>query len=156
MRGRWFVKFYAVKTLEVKNMNDQDNTLIDGCSAIKALFDEYSSEKYAAEYMHRRRWLRNAFKNYRSASSEVQSYLGGLVEQHAKCRTIGNAEYERRHNAFVMMYITERMYSTKKIARMQNITIRTLWNDLNRVLDDLMLLAFGVDGMKPIALSEQH
>lgn len=34
---------------------------------------------------------------------------------------------------------------------MQQLTTRAVWKDINHVLDDMMLLAFGVDGIKPTA-----
>lgn len=127
-----------------------DTTAQDGTQELNVLFDEYTSREYAAGYMQRRQWLRSAFRNYRSSSPEEQGYLKRLVELHTEgCRIRGSTESRRRHNAFVLAYITDRKHTPKEIARMQRLTQRAIWKDLNHVLDEMMLLAFGVDGIKP-------
>lgn len=129
-----------------------DTAMIEGIRELNSFFAEYNGEKYVAGYMHRHQWLRSAFRNYRSSSPEVQGYLKRLVELHTEeCRARGSAESRRRHNAFVLTYITDQKYTPKEIARMQRITTRAVWKDLNHVFDDMMLLAFGVDGIKPKA-----
>lgn len=129
---------------------DFDTTAQKGIQAVNSLLAEYASEEYATGYMRRRQWLRSAFRNYRSSSPEEQCYLKQLVELHTEdCRIMGSTESRRRHNAFVLTYITDRKHTPKEIARMQRITPRMVWKDLNSVLDDMMVFAFGVDGMKP-------
>ena len=129
-----------------------DTAVIEGIHALNSLFAEYASEEYATGYMQRRQWLRSAFRNYRSSSPEEQGYLKRLVEMHTEeCRIRGSTESRRRHNAFVLAYITDRKHTPKEIARMQRLTQRAVWKDLNHVLDEMMLLAFGVDGIKPIS-----
>lgn len=127
-----------------------DITVLEGTHVLNSLFAEYASEEYVTGYMQRRQWLRSAFRDYRSSSPEEQRYLKRLVELHTEeCRIRGSTESRRRHNAFVLAYITDRKHTPKEIARMQRITPRMVWNDLNSVLDDIMVFAFGVDGMKP-------
>lgn len=129
---------------------DFNTTVQEGIQAVNSLFSEYASENYAAAYIQRRHWLRNAFRNYRSSSPEEQCYLKQLVELHTEdCRIMGSAESQRRHNAFVLTYITDRKYTPKEVAMIQRITPRMVWKDLNHVFDDMMILAYGVDGMKP-------
>ena len=129
---------------------DFDTTVQEGTQVLNSLFAEYASEEYVTRYTRQHQWLRSAFRNYRSSSPEEQRYLKRLVELHTEeCRIRGSTESRRRHNAFVLAYITDRKYTPKEIARIQRITPRMVWKDLNLVLDDLMVLAFGVDGMKP-------
>lgn len=129
-----------------------DITVLEGTQVLNSLFAEYASEEYVTRYTQRRQWLRSAFRNYRSSSPEEQRYLKRLVELHTEeCRIRGSTESRRRHNAFVLAYITDRKHTPKEIARMQRITPRMVWKDLNFVLDDMMVFAFGVDGMKPNA-----
>lgn len=83
--------------------------------------------------------------------TEIGVYLKRPVELHTEeCRIRGSTESRRRHNAFVLVYITDQKHTPKEIARMQRLTPRAVWKDLNHVLDEMMLLAFGVDGIKPI------
>ena len=136
---------------------DFDTTVQEGIQAVSSLFSEYASAEYATGYMQRRQWLRNAFRNYRSSSPEDQCYLKLLVELHTEeCRISGSTESRRRHNAFVLAYITDRKYTPKEIAMIQRITPRMVWKDLNYVLDDMMVFAFGVDGMKPNTQEGSH
>jgi len=129
---------------------DYETMLRPGWDALDELFSRYESEEYAAEYLCRQQLLRGAFKNYRSLDPKAQSYLKRLMESHtAQCRINGGTEGKRRHNTFVLTYITDRIFSPKEIARLQGITLRAMYKDLNHVLDDLMVLAFGVDGIKP-------
>lgn len=129
-----------------------DITVLEGTQVLNSLFAEYASEEYVTRYTQQRQWLRSAFRNYRSSSPEEQRYLKRLVELHTEeCRIRGSTESRRRHNAFVLAYITDRKHTPKEIARMQRLTPRAVWKDLNHVIDDMMILAFGVDGMKPNA-----
>ena len=117
---------------------------------LNLLMEEYETTQYAADYLQRRQCLRELFTGYRTATPELKEYLSRLVDCHTEnCRGIEKSEIRRRHNAFVLRFISERQYSPKEIARIQGITLRTVHNDLNCVLDDLMVLAFGVDGVKP-------
>lgn len=129
---------------------DYEIMLQPGWDALNELFSRYESEEYATEYLFRRRGLRGAFKSYRSLEPEAQSLLKRLMEAHtAQCRINGGGECKRRHNTFVLTYIADWKFSPKEIARLQGITLRVVYKDLNHVLDDLMVLAFGVDGVKP-------
>ena len=128
---------------------DYDAILRPSWDAMNELFSQYESEEYAAEYLCRRQRLRDAFKNYRSLDPKAQSLLKKLLEAHTtQCRK-GGAECKRRHNTFVLTYIADRKFSPKEIAKLQGITLRAVYKDLNHVLDDLMVLAFGVEGVKP-------
>lgn len=129
---------------------DYETMLRPGWDALNELFSRYESEEYATEYLFRRQRLRGAFKSYRSLDPEAQSLLKRLMEAHtAQCRINGGVECKRRHNTFVLTYIADWKFSPKEIARLQGITLRVVYKDLNHVLDDLMVLAFGVDGVKP-------
>lgn len=129
---------------------DYETMLRPAWKAMNELFSRYETEEYAAEYLRRRQRLREAFRNYRILDPEAQGFLKELMEIHTtQSRINGSSECKRRHNTFVLTYIAERKSSTKEIARMQGITLRAVYKDLNHVLDDLMVLAFGVDGVKP-------
>lgn len=129
-----------------------DTAELEGARVLNSFFAEYPSEEYAEAYIQRRQGLRNAFRNYRTASPEGQKYLKQLLELHTEqCRIYGSTESRRRHNTFVLAYMTTQKYTPKEIARTQRITTRAVWKDLNHVLDDLMVLVFGVDGIKPKA-----
>lgn len=119
-------------------------------SAAPDTLRKYAKTNCVADYEQRRQWLRELTANYRSACGDHKAFVTQLVELHEQlCRGFGADEYRRRHNSFVMAYITDRSYSYKEIASIQGITHRTVGKDIDHVLDDFMLLAFGVDGIKP-------
>lgn len=131
-------------------LSDYETVLRPGWDALNEQFSRYESKEYAAEYLYRWQRLRGAFKSYRTLESEAQKFLKNLIEIHTtQCRINGGGECKRRHNTFVLTYIADRKFSPKEIARLQGVTLRAVYKDLNHVLDDLMVLAFGVDGIKP-------
>lgn len=126
---------------------DFDTAEMDSLSSIMA---EYETPEYADAYLQRRQQLRNIFASYRSATPEQKERLNDLVKRHTEnCHTTENSEIRRRHNTFVLRYIADRQYTPKEIARIQGITVRTVYKDLNRVLDDMMVLVFGDEGLPP-------
>lgn len=121
-----------------------------GSKLLYSLVVEYETSQYEADYLQRRQCLRELFAGYRTATPELKKYLSRLVDCHTKnCRGIEALEIRRRHNTFVLRFIAERKYTHKEIARIQGVTLRQVYKDLNCVLDDLMVLAFGCDGVKP-------
>ncbi len=114
---------------------------------------ENNRPEYIDTYNQMRTILRTEFLNYRSAPPEKRQFLWDLMEKH-KLQSFG-AEDRRRHNSFVLMYLTEQKFSPKEIAQIQRIRERTFWKDLNHVLDDLMVLAFGIAGIKPCTFQHQ-
>ena len=118
-----------------------------------AMIRENGRIEYATTYSQMRDLLRNAFRNYRSASPEEKKMLSGLLEKH-KLQSF-STEDRRRHNSFVLMYLTDQKFSPKEVAQIQGIRERTFWKDLNHVFDDLMVLAFGIAGIKPRTFQHQ-
>lgn len=119
-------------------------------SAAPDTLRKYAKTNCVADYEQRRQWLRELTANYRSACGDHKAFVTQLVELHEQlCLGFGADEYGRRHNTFLMAYVTDRKYSYKEIASIQGITRRTVGKDIDHVLDDMMLLAFGVDGIKP-------
>lgn len=119
-------------------------------SAAPSDLREYAMANCPVDYLQRRQWLLDMSTNYRSTNGDKQAFVAQLVELHASlCLEAEADEHRRRHNSFIMAYITDRSYSYKEIASIQGITHRTVGKDIDHVLDDFMLLAFGVDGIKP-------
>lgn len=123
-------------------------------SAAPGNLQQYAMKHCSADYAQRRQWLRDMTASYRSTDGDDQAFISQLVEIHAAlCLEFEADEYRRRHNTFLMAYITDRKYSYKEIASIQGITHRTVGKDIDHVLDDLMILAFGASGIKPGTLS---
>ena len=136
---------------------DYNAAELRGYELLHSLIAEYETPQYAADYLQRRQCLRELFAGYRTATPELKKYLGWLVDCHTEnCRGIEKSEIRRRHNTFVLRFIVERKYTHKEIARIQGVTLRAVYKDLNCVLDDLMVLVFGVDGMKPKKLQQRN
>lgn len=119
-------------------------------SAAPSDLRQYALAHCPDDYAQRRQWLRDMTANYRSTDGENHAFIAQLVELHASlCMEAEADEHRRRHNSFLMAYITNRKYSYKEIASIQGITRRTVGKDIDHVLDDMMLLAFGIDGIQP-------
>lgn len=109
-----------------------------------------NSEEYRNQYDSLRQDLRDRFRKYRSSPPQDRATLDSMIGSHAAfCLLQNDATARRRHNSFVLMYITDRNYSISQIAKIQGTTSRNVSRDLNHVLDDLMILAFGIDGLPP-------
>lgn len=118
-------------------------------AAPKAL-QQYAVLNCAGNYEQRREWLRELTCNYRVSCGDDRKFIDQLVVTHSLlCLEFEADEYRRRHNSFVMARISEQAYSLSEIASIQGITRRTVGKDIDHVLDDMMLLAFGIDGIKP-------
>ena len=66
---------------------------------------------------------------------------------HAKyCRNRKNDTIIRQHNSFVMRYVYG--YSCRDIAKKQILNPRTVPRDIDAVFRDLMVLVYGVDGLR--------
>ena len=119
-------------------------------SAAPDALRQYAMANCSVDYEQRRQWLRELTANYRLTDGDSLAFVNQLVELHASlCLESEADEYRRRHNSFLMAYITDRKYSYKEIASIQGITRRTVGKDIDHVLEDMMLLAFGIDGIKP-------
>ncbi len=115
---------------------------------IESLFDLYLTDEYARDYHARLSALRALYEGYSTATQETKEILNQLLTAHASyCKQQGKTELLREHNTFVLRYVAG--YSAKEIARNFNGSLRTVFRDISAVFDNLMLLAFGVDGLKP-------
>lgn len=115
---------------------------------IEAFFRWYNTDEYVAEYNARLKALRALYEGYSTATNENKEILNHLLTTHASyCKQQGKPELLREHNTFVLRYVAG--YSAKEIARNSNGSLRTVFRDISGVFENLMLLAFGVDGIKP-------
>lgn len=109
-----------------------------------------SSAEYLSEWKLLRKGLRNIFRKYHTSTPAVKKELEHLIELHAEmCRIRKDAESKRRHNSFVLMYMADSTWSLSQIAQLHSMTRRAAAKDLDHVLDDLMILAYGIDGLPP-------
>lgn len=110
---------------------------------IEAFFRWYDTDEYVAEYNARLKALRALY-----STAENREILNHLLTVHANyCKQQRKPELLRKHNTFVLRYIAGQ--SAKEIARSYNVSVRMVFRDISDVFDNLMLLAFGVDGLKP-------
>lgn len=111
-------------------------------------FDWYDTDDYLERYKSRQKALRAMFEGYRYANGEDRKLMDYLLKAHATiCKQQGKPDAMRKHNAFVLRYVAGA--STKEAACRLNICTATVCRDVSVVLDDMMVLAFGVAGMVP-------
>ena len=71
-----------------------------------------------------------------------------LLKTHATiCKQQGKPDAMRKHNAFVLRYVAGA--SVKEVAVHSHVSKSTVFADILWVLDNMMLLAFGVEGLIP-------
>lgn len=99
-------------------------------------------------YEKRRKNLREAFRNMRlmEANSPSRIWLESLMSKSKLYAEKTGREYPRRHNTFVQYFITDG--SDRMISRQQRINVRTVYKDLEHVLDKMMIFAYGIDGIQ--------
>lgn len=101
------------------------------------------------DYKKLRQELKNIFRNSRECSKNDPSrkFVERLIKMHETLsRTSKNAFLIRRHNAFVLHCLYG--YSTRIIAQKQNVDPREIYRDINMVFDNIMVLVFGIDGLR--------
>lgn len=132
------------------NITDFAEEIIEGQHLLCTTMLRNNSAEYQTMYELLRKELRNAFRNYRASSPSERRIMEQLIGSHAKlCIIQKDVAAKRRHNSFVLMYMANEDYSLTQIAQLQGITRRTVGKDIDHVLDDMMLFAFGIDGIKP-------
>lgn len=70
-----------------------------------------------------------------------------LDAYHAECAN-GNDLTQRRWHILELSYLGEKRHEAEEIASIEHISKRAVYYDLNRALDDIAVLFFGVDGIR--------
>ena len=108
----------------------------------------YETDDYCRKFYARQKALRAMFENYRSATGEDRKLMDYLLKTHATlCKQQGKPDAMRKHNAFVLRYVAGA--SVKEVAVHSHVSKSTVFADILWVLDNMMLLAFGVEGLIP-------
>lgn len=115
---------------------------------MEMFFDWYDTDDYLERYKSRQKALRAMFEGYRSATGEDRKLMDYLLQTHAAfCKQQGKPDAMRKHNAFVLRYVAGA--SVKEVAIHSHVSKSTVFADILWVLDNMMLLAFGVEGLIP-------
>ena len=110
--------------------------------------DWYDTDDYLERYKSRQKALRAMFEGYRSATGEDRKLMDYLLKTHATlCKQQRKPDAMRKHNAFVLRYVAGA--SVKEVAVHSRVSKSTVFADILWVLDNMMLLAFGVEGLIP-------
>jgi len=80
----------------------------------------------------------------------MKDWVEELVKKHAAlCKKAEDKEERIRwHNAMVYKYMIKNIYPDSVIARKLGISEDTFYSDMRKALDDMMVLAFGIDGIR--------
>ena len=99
-------------------------------------------------YKLKREQLREAFKNMRhmEENSPSRIWLESLINKSKLYAEKTGREYPRRHNTFVQFFITDG--TDRMVSWYQRINRRTVYKDIDHVLDKMMIFAYGIDGIK--------
>lgn len=100
----------------------------------------------------RKQFLIKTFREYRSMNNDcsMKAWVEELVKKNAAlCKKSEDKEERIRwHNAMVYKYMTKNIYPDPVIARKLGISEDTFYSDMRKVLDEMMVLAFGIDGIQ--------
>lgn len=97
-----------------------------------------------------RKFLVQCLEQYREekAESHKKWFIDFLVEKHKKSFVYKHDEfYKVRHNLLVMTYMLKESYSKRKILQELKITEAVYQRNLEKGIDELMILAFGIYGL---------
>lgn len=126
--------------------------------------DELLNEEYDAMYqdvgllMKNYRKLKAHYSHVSPETLEVSSICSmhrktGLMMAHvdkmlvayeAMCNEASNPDEARRWNALYLRYIDEKRLSIDEIAAVLNIDKRTYYRDINKAMEDMAVLLFGI------------
>jgi len=109
------------------------------------LLENYGLDDYARARLK----LQKFFQNYRNREKNdpLRFWTERLIKRHERyCRNTRNDLLIRQHNSFVMKYVYG--YSAKDIAQKQILNIRSVYKDIDAVLDNMMIIVYGIDGLR--------
>lgn len=103
-----------------------------------------------ARYAKRRQWVRGIFEGYRQLAPD--SPAKALIDltmptYESYCKGQGTAA-ERRYRVFSQRFLSPDAGNNRAAAMREYISDRQIYRDIDRALDDLMVLVFGVDGVR--------
>lgn len=108
----------------------------------------YETDDYCRKFYARQKALRAMFESYRSATGEDRKLMDYLLKTHATlCKQQGKPDAMRKHNTFVLRYVAGA--GVKEVAVHSHVSKSTVFADILWVLDNMMLLAFGVEDLIP-------
>ncbi len=84
-----------------------------------------------------------------ATSRRVMRYINKALDAYkAACESSQKPERSRRWRVIRAMYISDTEQSAEDIAETEHIDSRTVYKDINRGVEDLAVLIFGVGGLK--------
>ena len=91
--------------------------------------------------------LRKMFQSYNALKSPQRSRLDQLIIRHRDyCLRESNDQYIREHNSFILHYVNG--MSTKNTALSQVLSRRTVYKDIDAVLDRMLVYMLGFYGIR--------
>lgn len=115
---------------------------------LEQFFRWYDTAEYAADYTARCEALRGLFSGYQSATGKDKEFMNRLLTAHARySRQCSKSGMQRKHNTFILRYVAG--ISEREIGRNLNVSVRTVFRDISDVIENMMVLAFGVYGLHP-------
>lgn len=102
-------------------------------------------------YYYRREILLNMLKAYRSGlSNSERKFIDFLIERHRGAYEYHKQDefYRVRHNILVLRYVVLEPMGKRNICNRLNIKVSVYERNLEKGIDELMIHAFGVDGIR--------
>lgn len=120
---------------------------VNDAQVITEMFNEMDNWSYGQIQIEIREKLRRMFLKYNTLESLSRERLDKLVFQHKQyCSNSRNTSHIRQHNTFAIYYIND--IPPKRVAVGQGINCRTVFKDLDAVLDRMMIFLLGFYGVR--------
>lgn len=90
----------------------------------------------------------NAICSMRRKTGLMMSHVDKmLMVYNALCRDCGKVEELRRWNVLYLRYITDERLTVDEIAEQLGIDRRTFYRDINKAMEDMAVLLFGIEAI---------
>jgi hypothetical protein len=108
------------------------------------IFEDSNTEKYERN-LSALKWL---YKNYRMLEANTPARQSLDIAMTIYARLYTDNQSKRKYEAFKAMYIYPESTNIKKISEDNFTHKRTVWKDIDDVVKELMIIIFGIDGIK--------
>jgi len=114
---------------------------------LNEIFEEPEECNYTGQKARIRKSLLKLLGQYETLGASTRAFLDKLLSQHKEyCLKMHNSSWVRQHNSFVLYYI--KGMSGRRVAFEQSIQHRTVYKDIDAVLDRMLIFLLGFYGIR--------
>lgn len=104
------------------------------------------NEKFELTYLDSDEFKILSIKRSKEKTLAMLRYVNKMLAVYkVMCEQTGD---ERRYDAIYRMHIAEDKKTAEEISALQSVSVRTVFNDVEKACKDLTILMFGIDGVR--------